>query len=76
MIERVAFLSIHTSPLAAPGSGDAGGMNVYVDSVARTFAATGIEVDVFTARTDDGHQGTTIVSPGYRVIHVDAPGDD
>ncbi|MBP1632577.1 MAG: hypothetical protein H6Q11_865, partial [Acidobacteria bacterium] len=25
MIERVAFLTIHTSPLAAPGTGDAGG---------------------------------------------------
>jgi D-inositol-3-phosphate glycosyltransferase len=76
MIERVAFLSIHTSPLAAPGSGDAGGMNVYVDSVARTFSAMGIEVDVFTARSDDGHEGTTVVAPGYRVIHVDALGDD
>jgi len=76
VIERVAFLSVHTSPLAAPGSGDAGGMNVYVDSVARTFAAMGIAVDVFTARVDDGFGEETEVAPGYRVLHIEAPGRD
>ena len=48
MIRRVAFLSIHTSPLAAPGSGDAGGMNVYVHELAQTMAGRGVQVDVFT----------------------------
>ncbi|MCH8991456.1 MAG: glycosyltransferase, partial [Acidobacteria bacterium] len=76
MIERVAFFSVHTSPLAAPGSGDAGGMNVYVDSVARTLAAMGIAVDVFTARVDDGFGEETEVTPGYRVVHIEAPGRD
>ena len=37
MIRRVAFLSLHTSPLIQPGSGDAGGMNVYIDELARTL---------------------------------------
>ncbi len=76
MIERVAFLSLHTSPLAAPGAGDAGGMNVYVDSVARTFAGMGIAVDVFTSRADDGFAAETDVEPGYRVVHVEAWGRD
>ena len=76
MIRRLAFVSTHTSPLAAPGAGDAGGMNVYVDAVARTFASMGIEVDVFTTRVDDGFPVMTDVVPGYRVIHVDAPGAD
>jgi D-inositol-3-phosphate glycosyltransferase len=76
MIGRVAFLSIHTSPLAAPGVGDAGGMNVYVDSVARTFAGMGIKVDVFTARADDGFEGEIEVAPGYQVVHIEAPGSD
>ncbi len=76
MIGRVAFLSLHTSPLAAPGSGDAGGMNVYVDSVARTFAGMGITVDVFTSRVDDGFAAETDVVPGYRVVHIEAPGHD
>jgi len=76
VIERVAFLAVHTSPLAAPGSGDAGGMNVYVDSVARTFAGMGIAVEVFTARVDEGFGRETEVVPGYRVVHIDATGDD
>jgi D-inositol-3-phosphate glycosyltransferase len=76
VIGRVAFLSIHTSPLAVPGSGDAGGMNVYVDSVARTFAGMGIQVDVFTARADDGFEGEIEVVPGYQVVHIEAKGTD
>ena len=29
-MRRLAVLSLHTSPLAQPGTGDGGGMNVYV----------------------------------------------
>ncbi|MBP1633051.1 MAG: D-inositol-3-phosphate glycosyltransferase [Acidobacteria bacterium] len=66
MIERVAFLSIHTSPLASPGTGDAGGMNVYVHELATTLAGRGVQVDVFTR----GGGGEVEVIPGYRVIEV------
>ncbi|MGZ6840527.1 MAG: D-inositol-3-phosphate glycosyltransferase, partial [Frankiaceae bacterium] len=38
---RVAMISMHTSPLDQPGSGDAGGMNVYVVEAARQLAANG-----------------------------------
>lgn len=67
MIERVAFLSIHTSPLAAPGSGDAGGMNVYVDELATTLASRGVQVDVFT-RGRVAKEAA--VRPGYRVVYL------
>jgi len=67
MIERVAFISIHTSPLDQPGIGDAGGMNVYVDELASAMAARGVGVDVFT-RGDDA--GLVEVAPRYRVIRV------
>ncbi len=30
VVARVSLLSLHTSPLAQPGTGDSGGMNVYV----------------------------------------------
>jgi D-inositol-3-phosphate glycosyltransferase len=76
VIERVAFISFHTSPLAAPGVGDAGGMNVYVDSLARTFAGMGIGVDVFTAVGDEQAATEVDVCPGYRVVRIEAPGDD
>jgi D-inositol-3-phosphate glycosyltransferase len=45
---RIATLSVHTSPLDQPGTGDAGGMNVYVTEIARRLAARGIEVEIFT----------------------------
>ena len=45
---RVAVLSVHTSPLDQPGSGDSGGMNVYIRAVAERLAAHGVEVDLFT----------------------------
>ena len=35
---RVTMLSVHTSPLDQPGTGDAGGMNVYIAEVARRLA--------------------------------------
>ena len=72
MIERVAYLSMHTSPLLQPGTGDAGGMNVYIDQLSRTMAGRGVQVDVFTRRADQDDPEIVDVVPGYRVIHVDA----
>jgi D-inositol-3-phosphate glycosyltransferase len=72
VIDRVALVSIHTSPLDRPGSGDAGGMNVYVDALARTLARRGVRVDVFTR----GEARTTTVAPGYDVVGLPALGVD
>jgi len=72
MIKRVAYLSFHTSPLTRPGTGDAGGMNVYVDELARTMADRGVEVDVFTRRCDPSSPAVVEVVEGYRVVHIDA----
>lgn len=71
MIKRVAFLSLHTSPLVQPGSGDGGGMNVYIDELARVMVERGVDVDVFT-RAAGPSQSEVAVVPGYRVIHVPA----
>lgn len=72
MIDRVAYLSLHTSPLETPGIGDAGGMNVYIDELARTMARRGLDVVVFTRRTDPAQADVVEVIDGYRVIHLDA----
>ena len=48
---RVAMISLHTSPLDQPGTGDAGGMNVYIVEVAERLARAGVEVEVFTRAT-------------------------
>ncbi len=71
MIRRVAFLSIHTSPLAIPGSGNAGGMNVYVRELATEMQRRGVAVDVFTRRSDLDVADVVETDAGYRVVHID-----
>jgi D-inositol-3-phosphate glycosyltransferase len=74
--DRIAVLSLHTSPLARPGGGDAGGMNVYVRALAREQAALGTAVDVFTRSQHDGQEPVEHPRAGVRVIHLDgAPAD-
>ena len=52
---QVAVLSMHTSPLAQPGTGDGGGMNVYVRELATALARAGVGCEVFTrAESTDG----------------------
>lgn len=64
------MLSVHTSPLAQPGTGDAGGMNVYVAETARELARRGIEVDVFTRATTGAVPPVVSLVPGVTVRHV------
>jgi len=66
------MLSAHTSPLAQPGDGDAGGMNVYVLEVARRLAARGVEVELFTRATSRHQEPMAQVEPGIVVRHVAA----
>ncbi|MEV5725458.1 MULTISPECIES: D-inositol-3-phosphate glycosyltransferase [Streptomyces] len=69
---RVAMLSVHTSPLHQPGTGDAGGMNVYIVELARRLAAINIEVEIFTRATAGGLPPSVQLAPGVLVRHVDA----
>jgi len=71
-VTRIALLSVHTSPLDRPGSGDSGGLNVYVREVATRLAARGVHVDVFTRRTDRETADLVTLAPGVDVHHVDA----
>ncbi len=72
MKARIALISEHASPLAAPGSVDSGGQNVYVAQVARHLATLGMEVDVFTRRDRIDQPMYHQWLPGVRVIHVPA----
>jgi len=72
MIERVAFLSLHSCPLQRPGHGDAGGMNVYLRDLGTAMAESGIEVVAFTRRSDEPTPDVVEVVPGYRVVHITA----
>ena len=69
---RVAVLSVHTSPLEQPGTGDAGGMNVYVLETSRRLAALGVDVEVFTRATSSDLPPVVEVEPGVTVRHLTA----
>lgn len=67
---RVAVLSVHTSPLAQPGIGDAGGMNVYVLQTAIQLARRGTEVEIFTRATASDMPPVQEAAPGVLVRNV------
>ncbi|MGO9456153.1 MAG: glycosyltransferase [Acidimicrobiales bacterium] len=71
-MRRLAVLSLHTSPLAQPGTGDGGGMNVYVRELATALARSGAACDVFTRAWSDDLPPTVDVEPGLCIHHVPA----
>ncbi|MBK6768818.1 MAG: glycosyltransferase [Ardenticatenales bacterium] len=69
---RIAMLSVHTCPLAAPGGKQTGGMNVYVRELMRQLGRRGFLVDAFT-RSESAlipHVPDTDLGPNVRVIHI------
>ena len=68
---RIATVMVHTSPLDQPGIGDAGGMNIYVLESAQRMAAMGVEIDIFTRRTESESPEIIEISKGVRVRYFD-----
>ncbi|WP_455432869.1 D-inositol-3-phosphate glycosyltransferase [Streptosporangium soli] len=71
-VNRVATISMHTSPLDQPGTGDAGGMNVYIVEAAKRLAELNVEVEIFTRQTARGLPPSVELVPGVTVRHVTA----
>jgi D-inositol-3-phosphate glycosyltransferase len=71
-VRRVAVLSVHSSPLAIPGVGDSGGMNVHVRALASELARAGVESDLYTRATSPDDPPVVEVEPGVRVLHLPA----
>ena len=69
-LRRVAMISLHTSPLDQPGTGDAGGMTVYVIELAKRLAERDIEVDIFTRSTSSTLPSVVQAADGVRVQHI------
>jgi len=67
---RIATLMVHTSPLDQAGTGDAGGMNIYVVEAAQNMAAQGVQVDIFTRRNSAEVADIVEFAPGVRVIQL------
>lgn len=71
MVTRVAVLAYHSSPLAAPGSGDAGGMTIYVRELAQAHERLGVHTDIFT-RATGGVRRVVTLSDRVRVVSIQA----
>ncbi len=67
---RIATISLHTSPLDQPGTGDAGGLNVYVVEVSKRLAERGIEVEIFTRAVCRDTPPTVELVPGVLVRNM------
>ena len=67
---RIATISLHTSPLDQPGTGDAGGLNVYVVEVAKQLASRGVEVEIFTRAVCRDTPAAVELVPGVLVRNV------
>jgi len=71
-VPNLAVLSLHSSPLVQPGTGDSGGMNVYVRELAGSLAQAGVDTTVYVRRWRDDLAEEVPVEPGFRVVHVEA----
>ena len=71
-MERIAILCYHSCPTADLGVRNVGGMSVYVRHLAQELANIGVEVDVFSRRHDSQDPTVVDISPGARLIHIEA----
>ena len=69
-VHRVAFIAFHACPLAAPGQGKSGGMNVYVRELARSLGNLGVKIDIFTRDHPGASRPIEDISPNVRVVHL------
>lgn len=72
VVQRVAVISLHTSPLLQAGAGDSGGMNVYVRELVSALSQAGIECTTFTRADREGLPREVMIEPGHRVVHIEA----
>jgi D-inositol-3-phosphate glycosyltransferase len=71
-VRRVAVLSVHSSPLAPPGVGDSGGMNVTIRALAGELARAGIASDLYTRAASPDDPPVVELQPGVRLLHLPA----
>src|SRR2546425_11397187 len=69
---NIAVVSVHTSPLARPGTRDSGGMNVYIRQLSQEMGRRAHTMDIFTRRTDPDTPEVTVIDERTRVIQIKA----
>lgn len=73
MIKRIAFICVHTSPLAPMGGKKTGGMNVYIRELASELGRQGYQIDIFTRRSLQSEPDIDYaIGENVRVIYLQA----
>jgi glycosyltransferase involved in cell wall biosynthesis len=72
MNKSIALISDHASPLAAPGSIDNGGQNIYVKELAIELAEQGCSVDIYTRWENIALPQVLKLGKNIRLIHIKA----
>jgi len=74
---RIAEISVHSCPLRPLGTGDVGGMNLYILRLCDETNKLGIEVDIFARWHDQNEPEIIRINEMTRLIHIRAgqPGD-
>ena len=72
LMPRVAVISLHTSPLLQPGSGDSGGMNVYVRETVSSLSQAGLQTTTYTRADRADLPREVWVEPNHRVVYIEA----
>ena len=71
-VTRIAIVSEHASPLAAPGSSACGSQSTYVAKLARELGLAGCLVDIFTRGASPARAPLVHLGSNVRLIHVPA----
>lgn len=65
---RMAFLSIHSSPLGKAGGKDTGGMSTYLRGLSRALGEAGHRIDLFTRPVGAAEDTVRKLSPNVRLV--------
>src|SRR2546423_10010983 len=76
-LEPIAIISMHASPVAPPGAGENGGMNVYIRAVCEELSRRGIPTEVFTRRSSpDGTDRVRLAERSWVTRLAVGPAED
>ena len=68
--KRIAFVSMHTSPLERAGTADAGGMNVFIMALSKALQKQGFKIEFITRRASQDAPALIELEDGILLHHV------
>lgn len=69
---RIAEISVHSCPRRPLGTGDVGGMNLYILTLSHEMNKLGVEVDIFARWHDPDEPEIIKINERTRLIHIRA----